>query len=115
MKFSRIYLSRLQNQPNTADTVVVIDVLRAFTTVAVAFARGAARVYPVDGVSAAARLAGEIKAAVTVGAVVGGTPVAGFDFGNSPAQLMAADLTGKHIVITTAAGVDPPGIAPVQR
>ena len=34
MKFSRIFLNRLQNLPGANDTVVVIDVLRSFTTAA---------------------------------------------------------------------------------
>ena len=38
MKFSRIYLNRLHNQPAADDTVVVIDTLRSFTTAAVALA-----------------------------------------------------------------------------
>jgi 2-phosphosulfolactate phosphatase len=42
---------------------------------------------------------------VSIGAVGGGDPVPGFDFGNSPSQLMPADLAGKRVVMTTAAGV----------
>jgi len=34
MQFSRIFLSRLQNQPDPSDIVVVIDVLRSFATAA---------------------------------------------------------------------------------
>ncbi|WP_294991229.1 hypothetical protein [Sulfuritalea sp.] len=34
MHFSRTFLNRLQNQPDPSDTVVVIDVLRPFTTAA---------------------------------------------------------------------------------
>ena len=48
MKFSRVFLNRLQNQPPAHDTVVVIDVLRSFTTAAVALDRGAAAIYPVE-------------------------------------------------------------------
>lgn len=105
MKFSRLFLNRLQYPPNTDDTIVVIDVLRSFTTAAVALSRGAQAVYPVDGVAAAAMLAGTLSDAVSVGAVCGGDPVPGFDFGNSPSQLMAADLAGKNVVLSTAAGV----------
>ncbi len=105
MKFSRIFLNRLQNQPAVEDTVVVIDVLRSFTTAAIALSRGARAVYPVDGVAAAMRLLGQLENAVSVGAIAGGDPVSGFDFGNSPSQLLAADLTGKNVVMSTAAGV----------
>ena len=87
MNFSRLFLNRLQDQPDSSDTVVVIDVLRSFTTAAVAFERGAQAVYPVEGVVAAARLAAQMKASVSVGAIGGGDPVPGFDYGNSPSQL----------------------------
>jgi 2-phosphosulfolactate phosphatase len=105
MKFSRFYQNRLQIPLRDADTVVVIDVLRAFTTAAVALARGASAVYPVEGVAAANALAGRLESAVTVGAQSGGAPVPGFDFGNSPAALMNAELAGQPVVMTTAAGV----------
>jgi len=105
MKFSRLFLNRLQDQPDAHDTVVVIDVLRSFTTAAVALARGARNIYPVDGVTAAMRLFDKLPDPVSVGAVVGGDPAPGFDFGNSPSHLTDADLTGKSVVLSTAAGV----------
>lgn len=105
MKFSRIFLNRLQNLPSTEDAVVVIDVLRSFTTAAVALAKGASAIYPVEGVAAAIVLAGKIGHSLTVGAVVGGDPAPGFNFGNSPSQLMRTDLAGKNIVLSTASGV----------
>ncbi len=105
MKFSRIFLNRLQSRPEATDTVVVIDVLRSFTTAAVALASGARAIYPVAGISTAVALRGQMPQAVSVGAVVGGDPVPGFDFGNSPAVLLQADLAGKAVVMSTAAGV----------
>lgn len=105
MRFSRVFLNRLQTQAPAADTVVVIDVLRSFTSAAVALARGARALYPVDGVAAAADLAARLDGAVAVGAVGGGDPVPGFDFGNSPSDLLAADLAGRDVVLSTAAGV----------
>lgn len=105
MHFSRIFLNRLQNRPAAEDTVVVIDVLRSFTTAAVALAQGASAIYPVEGVAAAIALAGRMQNPVSVGAVVGGDPAPGFDFGNSPSQLMQLDLAGKTVVLSTAAGV----------
>lgn len=105
MKFSRIFLNRLQNLPTASDTVVVIDVLRSFTTAAVVLARGARAIYPVEHVAEASALLGRIPEPVSIGAVGGGDPVPGFDFGNSPSQLMDAELSGKSVVMTTAAGV----------
>src|SRR5574343_460914 len=105
MRFSRVFLNRLQNQPSANDTVVVIDVLRSFTTAAVALSRGASAIYPVEGVAAAAALAEMTPGALLVGAVAGGDPAPGFTFGNSPAALLSADLAGRPIVLSTAAGV----------
>ena len=105
MRFSRVFLNRVQARPTDADTVVVIDVLRSFTTAAVALARGASAIYPVENVSSAAGLAGQMENALSVGAVGGGDPVPGFDFGNSPAQLAGLDLSGRSLVMSTAAGV----------
>jgi len=105
MRFSRLYLNRLQSTPDHADTVVVIDVLRSFTTAAVALARGASVVHPVDSLAAAVALAAKLPAAISIGAVGGGDPAPGFDYGNSPARLSAARLTGQPVVMSTAAGV----------
>ncbi|MFH1658426.1 MAG: 2-phosphosulfolactate phosphatase [Pseudomonadota bacterium] len=105
MKFSRLFLNRLQNQPVVTDTVVVIDVLRSFTSAAVMLARGARAIYPVERIAAATAMLAEMPQPLSVGAVGGGDPVPGFDFGNSPSQLMQADLAGRQVVMTTAAGV----------
>lgn len=105
MRFSRVFLNRLQNQALARDTVVVIDVLRSFTTAAVALDRGASAIYPAAGVAAAVALAGRLDDAVSVGAIEGGDPAPGFDFGNSPSRLMEAELAGKNVVMSTAAGV----------
>ncbi len=105
MKFSRLYLNRLREQAVPDDTVVVIDVLRSFTSAAVALSRGANAIYPVEGIAAATTLFNSLPDALSVGAVGGGDPVPGFDFGNCPSALMAEDLSGKSIVLTTAAGV----------
>jgi 2-phosphosulfolactate phosphatase len=105
MKFSRLFLNRLQNPPKGRDTVVVIDVLRSFTTAAIALDRGATAIYPVDGVLAANQLANRLDNPVTIGAVGGGDPIPGFDFGNSPSQVANADLLGRTVVMSTAAGI----------
>ena len=105
MKFSRIYLNRLQGNPPPHDTVVVIDVLRSFTSAAIALSRGASAIYPVESIAEAATLANRLDNTVSVGAIGGGDPVPGFDFGNSPSYLERAQLAGKTVVMSTAAGV----------
>lgn len=105
MKFSRIFFNRLQSNPAADDVVVVIDVLRSFTTAAVALAQGARAVYPVEAISEALTLSAELPWSLTVGAVGGGDPVPGFTYGNSPAALASTNLHGRDVVMTTAAGV----------
>ncbi len=104
MCIPRIFLNRQDNVAGTG-TIVVIDVLRSFTTAAVALARGARAVYAVEGVDAAQALGRRLERGVTAGAVRGGDPVPEFDFGNSPAQLAEAALAGAAVVLSTAAGV----------
>ncbi len=69
MRFSRVYQNRLNDHPYTNDTVVVIDVLRSFTTAAVALDRGASAVYPVEGLLAAGKLLAKFANSVSVGAI----------------------------------------------
>lgn len=105
MRIDRIYLNRLDPAPDTHDVVVVIDVLRSFSTAAYAFAGGARAIYPVETVAEAAQLQAALPGSITTGAIAGGDPVPGFDFGNSPSALAAADLRGRDLVQTTVAGV----------
>lgn len=84
-------------------TLVVIDVLRAFTTAAYAFARGAREIELVGTIEEAFARRAEDPALVLVGEV-DGRPVEGFDFGNSPPALFSAELAGKRLVLRSTAG-----------
>ncbi len=105
MRFSRQFLNRLDQASTGADTVVVIDVLRSFTTTAVALGQGALAVYAVEDPASVKSVCAKLARAVSVGAVAGGTPVPGFDFGNSPSALTGVDLADRNVVISTVAGV----------
>jgi 2-phosphosulfolactate phosphatase len=105
MGFSRLFLNRPDSQSTAVDAVVVIDVLRSFTTAAVALDKGALAVYPVEDPASVRHVCARIERPVSVGAFAGGAPVPGFDYGNSPCALADADLTGRNVVISTAAGV----------
>ena len=83
--------------------VVVVDVLRAFTTAAYAFASGAAAIWLVGTVQEALDLAREIPGALTMGEDHGRRPD-GFDFSNSPVAVANADLKGRVLVQRTSAG-----------
>ena len=71
--------------------VVVIDVLRSFSTAAYAFAGGARAIYPVDSVAGARALRARIPGALTMGAAGGGAAIPDFDFSNSPAALLRVE------------------------
>jgi len=100
----KILRSDLPHCPELHGAVVVIDVLRSFTTIAYAFARGAREVIPVDSVEAARRLKSLDPAALAVGAVGGGAPAPGLDLGNSPSAVAALDLSGRRLIQYTAGG-----------
>jgi 2-phosphosulfolactate phosphatase len=95
----------LATSPEAEGAVVVIDVLRSFTTAAYAFAAGARAVYPVDNVGGAIALAAELPGALTIGAAGGGWPIPNFDLTNSPASLLGRDLSGKALIHCTAGGI----------
>ncbi|MEW5870416.1 MAG: 2-phosphosulfolactate phosphatase [Chloroflexota bacterium] len=83
--------------------VVVIDVIRAFTSAAVALAAGATEILLVSTVEEALALRQRFPASLLMGEV-GGLRPAGFDFGNSPFHLVAQDLSGKRMIQRTSAG-----------
>lgn len=86
-----------------ADAVVVIDVLRAFSTAAVAFNRGAREIFPVLDVAEAFARRGREPGLVLMGET-DCRPVPGFDLGNSPVDAAAFDFAGRRAVQRTTAG-----------
>jgi 2-phosphosulfolactate phosphatase len=84
--------------------VVVIDVLRSFTTAAYAFAAGAAEILPVASEDEALRLRRRFPDALTMGARGGGAPIPGFDLSNSPAEVAGRRLAGRRLIHCTAGG-----------
>ena len=85
--------------------VVVIDVLRSFTTAAVAFARGARAIVAIDSIDALPALRARFPGALAVGSKAGGAPAEGFDLGNSPSELDRLPLLGRTLILYTAGGV----------
>jgi 2-phosphosulfolactate phosphatase len=83
--------------------VVVIDVIRAFTTAAFAFAASAREIVLASAVEEALALRTRFPGALVMGEV-GGLPVEGFDFSNSPAELVGRDLGGRRLIQRTSAG-----------
>ncbi|MDO8389622.1 MAG: 2-phosphosulfolactate phosphatase [Actinomycetota bacterium] len=83
--------------------VVVIDVIRAFTTAAYAFGAGAEAIYLVGGVDEALEFKQRHAGVLAMGEDHGRRPQ-GFDFANSPVALSRADLRGRTLVQRTSAG-----------
>jgi 2-phosphosulfolactate phosphatase len=100
MKFNRL---TLDNCHTATGIVLIIDVLRAFSTAAYAFSRGAKQIHLVSGVQEALDLKAQLPNAKAMGEV-GGLPPEGFDFGNSPTRILEHDLTGITLVQRTGAG-----------
>ena len=93
--------------PHCADlhgAVVVIDVLRSFTTAAYALARGASEVVAVDSIEDAREWRTRDREALAIGALGGGAPAPGLDLGNSPSAVAALDLRGRRVILYTAGG-----------
>ncbi len=86
-------------------TVFVVDVLRATTTICAALHGGARAVIVAEDMSDATRLAQVLdKRDVLLTGERGGERIAGFDLGNSPAEMTAEKVKGKTLVMTTTNG-----------
>jgi len=83
--------------------VVAIDVLRAFSTAAYAFAAGAREIILVSTVAEALVLREGVPGTLVMGEV-DGLPVPGFDLSNSPVEISHQDLTGRRLIQRTTAG-----------
>jgi 2-phosphosulfolactate phosphatase len=100
MKFS--YFTN-ENCHHADRVVVVIDVLRAFSTAAYAFGAGAKSITLVSEVEEALALKTQIQNALVMGEVKGIKPER-FDYGNSPTEITRQNLTGRSMVQRTSAG-----------
>jgi 2-phosphosulfolactate phosphatase len=88
-----------------ADVVVVVDVLRATSTIVQALANGARAIFPVATVEDAAALAQNLGRDTTLlCGERGGLPIDGFDLGNSPAEFTRERVEGQALVMTTTNG-----------
>jgi 2-phosphosulfolactate phosphatase len=88
---------------DVSGAVVVVDVLRAFSTAAYALAAGARHIYLVAGVGEALAFKAANPGVLAMGEEHGRRPP-GFDFANSPTEVAAADLVDRVMVQRTSAG-----------
>jgi 2-phosphosulfolactate phosphatase len=94
---------RMPPRATAGGIAVVIDVLRASTTIATALAHGAAVVLPRRSIDEA-RATAAARAGALLGGERGGLKITGFDLGNSPAEYTADRVAGRPVVITTTNG-----------
>jgi 2-phosphosulfolactate phosphatase len=89
----------------TGKTVVVIDVLRATTTIVYALEAGALEILPCEEIGDAKRIAeGLPSGQVVLGGERDGSPIEGFDLGNSPTEYTPEAVSRKTVVFTTTNG-----------
>ncbi len=97
--------AHVDEQQLAGSAVIVIDLLRATTTICHALAAGAKEVVPyreIDETLAAAERAG--RANVVLGGERGGRRIGGFDLGNSPAEFTSHVVRNRPVFITTTNG-----------
>jgi 2-phosphosulfolactate phosphatase len=100
MKF---HYTNLDDCHTSKGVVLIIDVLRAFSTAAYAFSCGAREIILVSSVEEALALRKQIPNSKAMGEV-GGLAPEGFDFGNSPTFISREDLSGIALIQRTGAG-----------
>ena len=84
---------------------IVIDVLRATTSIVAAFEAGCAAIRPAIGIAEARRLRkGSRSGRRILAGERDGKPIRGFDLGNSPRELTLERVAGRDIVLTTSNG-----------
>ena len=103
--------SLIEGATRAEGTVVIVDVFRAFTTAAMAFAGGAEKIILVAEVDEALELRRRGRGELCMGEVGGKRPD-GFDLGNSPYEVSRADVRGKTLIQSTRAGTV--GVSAVQ-
>lgn len=95
----------IQPEELAGGTAVVIDVLRAATTIAYSLDAGAREVIPCLEISDALRLAEQFAAdEIVLGGEREGTAIEGFQLGNSPGEYTPDRVAGKTVLFTTTNG-----------
>ena len=102
----RVHLLPILVEPNAlaGRTVVVVDILRATTTILHALANGAVEVRVVKKVEETRNLAKCKKEPFALGGERGGIKIEGFDLGNSPEEYSETQIGGKTVIFTTTNG-----------
>jgi 2-phosphosulfolactate phosphatase len=95
---------RLDREAIPRSTVLVVDVLRASTTMITALGNGCAAIVPVADPGDARQQAGTMHPRGLLAGERRGQTIAGFDLGNSPLEVTRARVGGRTLVFTTSNG-----------
>ncbi len=101
-------LHKLEGAKQARGLTVIIDVFRAFSVACYVTANGAKEIIPVGNLEQAYQLKQTNPQYVLIGER-NGRIQPGFDYGNSPSQVIDVDFRGKTVIHTTSAGTQ--GIA----
>jgi len=96
-------LPSLLREPETS-VCLVIDALRASSSIVTILAGGAKEIVVADGLAAARRIAREEPRRYLLAGEEYGLPPRGFDYGNSPSDFDQADLRRRRVVLATTNG-----------
>jgi len=98
-------LEEVRGIPLAGVSAIVLDAVRASTTIVAALAGGASAVIPVATPDEARARGGSIEGGpVLIGGERGGAPPPGFHRGNSPAEYTPDRVRGRTVVFTTTNG-----------
>ncbi|HEW92273.1 MAG TPA: 2-phosphosulfolactate phosphatase [Thermotogaceae bacterium] len=97
-----LYYER-EKEPLNEYTTVIIDILRASSSITTILSNGASWVKPVENSNEALRIKEKIPDVLLAGEI-NALRIKGFDFGNSPTEFLNKDLSNKKVVLTTTNG-----------
>ena len=98
-------VGELSSLPASGRTAVVIDVLRATTTIVHALVNGARRVIPAKTVEEAVSKRVELgRDAALLCGERDAQPIPGFDLGNSPSEFTREKVADRALIMTTTNG-----------
>jgi 2-phosphosulfolactate phosphatase len=100
----RVHVAFTPGEPPEASVAIVIDVLRATTTIAHALSQGYERVLACSGLDRARELRTRLGNGTLLAGERGCVRPEGFDFGNSPREFADGRPRGSTLVLTTTNG-----------
>jgi len=96
--------SAIKQEELAGQTVIVVDVLRATTTIVNAMNNGCQQVFPQPGIKQAKALHETMPETSIMGGERNGQIVDGFHQGNSPLEYTAEAISGKSLILATTNG-----------